>query len=133
MVQHTPGRPNDQKDDQWQKDLNPDPTAGTNAGQSTIEPGRYDCTAADIKELYNRMEGYSKDDLRQIPILKPGARLKQGAVYLNLSDPARNEYTAMADMSVDEGNYVVPKTEVGYELWNRLRGVEDPARLNEGQ
>jgi len=35
----------------------------------------------------------------------------------------------MAHDSVDEGDYLVPKSEVGYDLWNRLIGVENPDRL----
>lgn len=30
----------------------------------------------------------------------------------------------MANDSVAEGSYIMPKAEVGYELWNRLVGAE---------
>lgn len=62
--------------------------------------------------------------MRQIPILKPGTRLKQGATYINLNDPARQEFTGMGDMQADENNLFVPKDEVGYLIWNRLIGVD---------
>ena len=34
-------------------------------------------------------------------------------------------------MSVDETNFIVPKSEVSYQLWNRLIGVENPERTGE--
>jgi hypothetical protein len=117
-----PGRPNDQKNDQYQKDLNPDPKAGFNIGSEGEKPGRFERTAADIVDLRNQMEGYSSDDLNRIPVLKPGTRLEQGAKYINLKDPARQEFVGMASDAVDEGDYIVPKSEVEYELWNRLAG-----------
>ena len=131
MVSQKPGRPSDRQSDQWQEDLNPNPTAGQNDGMETTEEGRYDLTAYEIEELRNKLSDFSDDELQQIPVLKPGTRLKQGATYINLNDPKREEYTGVADMSVDETNFIVPKSEVGYQLWNRLIGVENPERTGE--
>jgi hypothetical protein len=115
-----PGRPHDQKDDQYQQDLNPNPKAGFNIGADGEKPGRFERTAADINTLAQQMAGYSDEDLNRIPVLKPGTRLEQGAKYINLKDPARKEFVGMASDSVDEGDYIVPKSQVGYDLWNRL-------------
>ncbi|BAU67204.1 hypothetical protein STA3757_46140 [Stanieria sp. NIES-3757] len=131
VLQQKPGSPNDQQPDQWQKDLNPDPMAGQNIGIEANEVDRYDQTAEDLKELHDRLNQFSKAELRQIPILKTGTRLKQGAVYIDLNDPSRQEITAMGDMSAEEDNLFVPKSEVGYMLWNRLIGVDNPERLDE--
>jgi hypothetical protein len=124
-----PGRPHDQQEDQYQRDLNPNPTAGYNIGIEGEKPGRFDRTAADLANLPAQMQDYSSADLQRIPVLKPGTRLEQGAKYINLKDPARQEFTGMANDSVDEGDYVVPKSQVGYDLWNRLIGVENPTRI----
>lgn len=115
-----PGRPHDQKDDQYQQDLNPDPKAGFNIGAAGEKPGRFERTAADIADLSQQMTDYSSEDLSRIPVLKPGTRLEQGAKYINLKDPARQEFVGMASDAVDEGDYIVPKAQVGYDLWNRL-------------
>ena len=131
MVSQKPGRPDDQQSDQWQEDLNPNPMAGQNDGLRTKQEGRYDLTAYEIEELRDKLSGFSEDELKRIPILKPGTRLQQGATYINLNDPKREEYTGVADMSVDETNFIVPKSEVGYQLWNRLIGVENPERTGE--
>ena len=131
MVSQKPGSPSDRASDQWQEDLNPNPMAGQNDGIETTQEGRYDLTAYEIEELRNKLSDFSDDELQRIPVLKPGTRLKQGATYINLNDPKREEYTGVADMSVDETNYIVPKSEVGYQLWNRLIGVENPERTGE--
>ncbi|MEB3357066.1 MAG: hypothetical protein VKK04_10085 [Synechococcales bacterium] len=128
-----PGRPHDQQNDQWQQDLNPNPGAGQNIGPSGEQPGRFHRTARDIKDLHDRLGSFSTDELEQIPVLEPGTRLEQGATYLNLNDPGRQEFTAMGDMVVEATNYLVPKSEVGYVLWNRLRGVDNPDRLAESR
>lgn len=117
-----PGRPSNEKNDQYQHDLNPDPTAGFNIGAAGEKPGRFERTAADISDLPAPMSDYSSDDLKRIPVLKPGTRLEQGAKYINLKDPARKEFAGMAADAVDEGDYIVPKSEVGYDLWNQLVG-----------
>lgn len=129
MVSQKPGRPHDEQPDQWEQDLNPNPMAGQNDGVQTNQEGRYDLTAEDIKELHERLEGFSNDELKKITVLKPGTRLQQGATYINLNDPLREEFTGMGDMSVEENNYIVPKSEVPYMLWNRLIGVENAERL----
>lgn len=43
----------------------------------------------------------------------------------------RKEFTAMGVMEVGPKNQYVPKTEVDYQLWNRLKGVQNPERIEE--
>lgn len=129
MASPKPGRQDEQQSDQWQKDLNPDPVAGQNHGVETNQEDRYSLTAYEIKELHSQLESFTSEELKQIPILKPGTRLQQGATYIDVNDPQRQEYTGMGNMSVEENNFIVPKSEIGYELWNRLIGVENPERI----
>ncbi len=35
----------------------------------------------------------------------------------------------MANNSVDDGDYIVPKSQVGYDLWNCLIEVENSTRV----
>ena len=70
--------------------------------------------------------------LRQIQQLNSKIQeLEQGAKYLDLNDPQRHEFTAMGGMETDSNNWCVPKTEVSYQLWNRLIGVQNPERLDQ--
>ena len=131
MVSQQSGHPSDQEPDQWQKDLNPNPMAGQNHGVETTQEDVYDLTAYDLEELHDRLSDFTNQELQQIPVLKPGTRLQQGATYINLNDPLPQEFTGMGDMSAEDSNYIVPKSNVDYQLWNRLLGVENTERTGE--
>jgi hypothetical protein len=101
---------------EWEHDLNPDRMAGQNIRQK--EQLR---TAAEIKDLTRRLRDFTDDELRQIPILAPGQRLQQGAVYLDLRrDSASQPITATGAMSAGDDHLYAAKAETPYELWNRL-------------
>ncbi|MGF1459752.1 MAG: hypothetical protein ACFBSG_12080 [Leptolyngbyaceae cyanobacterium] len=125
--QQIPGHPY-QNRDQYDQDLNPNPTAGFNVGQEGEKPGRFERTAADIEQLRSQLTGWSEADLQRIPVLKSGARLEQGATYVNLQDATRQAYTGMANDSVAADDYIVPKAEVAYDLWNRLVDTSETSR-----
>jgi hypothetical protein len=125
------GRPSDRKPDEWQQDLNPQPMAGQNYGLEGTHPEKDAPNAYEIKELHSQLEGFTSDELKQIPVLPSGSRLEQGATYIDLIDPERKQFTAMGNMEAGPDNMYVPKTEVDYQLWNRLTGVQNPERLGE--
>jgi hypothetical protein len=87
-------------------------------------------TAADIKELAGKLTEFTHDELAEIPIVPVGARLKQGAVYLDLRHPAPVPFSATGEMIAQESNYYTPKAEIPYECWNRLAELLGPGRLN---
>jgi hypothetical protein len=122
----------EQHPEEYRHDLNPHANAGQNLGIIGEHPEKSARTAYDIKELHNRMRDFADADLAQIRVLPVGTRLEQGASYIDLNDPARGEFTATGEMTAESGNYYVPKTEVHYQLWNRLLGVENPERTGAG-
>jgi hypothetical protein len=124
--------PGEQHPEEWRADLNPEGMAGVNHGQMGARSEQDAPTAADIDELHQRLEGFTSDELQQIPVLAAGTRLKQGATYIDLRDNQPEEFTATAEMSAGTDNWYVPKSEVGYQLWNRLIGVQQPERRGEG-
>ncbi len=130
MSQET-GRQTDQQSDEFQQDLNPNPMAGQNFGLEGTHPEKDAPNASEIKELHSLLKGYTNSDLKQIPVLPQGSRLEQGAKYIDLMDPEHKEFTAMGGMEAGPDNMYVPKTEVDYQLWNRLTGVQNPERLGE--
>jgi hypothetical protein len=81
-----------------------------------------------VKETHRLLSNFSDDQLKAIPILPAGSRLEQDATYINLADPERKEFTALASMEAGPGDLIVPKSEVDHQLRNLLRGVTDPAR-----
>jgi hypothetical protein len=118
----------EQHPEEYRHDLNPNAGAGQHWGLAGSTTGIELRAAYDIKDLHRRFHNLPDDELKQILILPEGARLEQGATYLDLNDPDRREFTATGDMIAGPQNYYVPKGRVDYEMWNRLRGVGDPIR-----
>ena len=94
------------------------------AGQHNAGHVTRDYSAYDVKELHEKMADFNNGELKRIPILAHGERLKQGAKYLDLSDPKREVITAQGSMVAEDPHLYVPKHETDYELWNRLTGVD---------
>lgn len=89
-------------------------------------------TAFDVKDIHRALgKAFRDDELKAIPIVPTGSRLTQGKTYIDLVSWPGVEFTANADLVAGQGNHFVPKDEVDYRLWNRLIGVDDPARLDE--
>jgi hypothetical protein len=116
---------------EWDRDLNPDRMEGQNIGRSSVGGDPRARTAADTKALTERLTEFTNDELTAIPIVPVGARLKQGATYLDLRDPAPVPFSASGEMVARETNYYTPKAEVPYEYWNRLIEVLSPGRLQD--
>ena len=119
----------DKHPEEWEDDLNPDRMAGQNIGPQSADRERGLQTAYDLRDVHRSLQQFEDDDLKRIPVVPTGARLQQGATYIDLNDPDREEFTAMGDMQADSGSCYVPKSEVPYPVWNRLIGVENPERL----
>ena len=107
----------------YMRDLGTDPLAGQNIGTPAAASAR---TAYDIKDLHRRLSHLLDDDLKQVVVQPEGARLKQGATYVDLNDLERGEFAAAGDMTAGPGNYYVAKDDVHYNLWNLLIGVREP-------
>jgi hypothetical protein len=120
-------RPEDKHPQPYQNDLNPEASAGLNYGLAGQHPEKdAPRTAFDVKDLHRQLRDWRDDDLKQIPVLPPGVRLKTAATYLNLRDQVPKEISAHGDETTGPQDFFVPKTEVPYELWNRLCN-EQPA------
>jgi hypothetical protein len=104
--------------DAFDADLHRDSRAGQHAGAATHETR----SAFDVKELQEKLPDVSKADLKAIPLIQAGERLQQGAVYCNLNDLSAGPFTAMGGQEVGPDDYYVAKSELDYELWNRLTG-----------
>jgi len=130
QIRGTPDRrvlPGDQHPERYRHDLNPDPVAGQNHGLH--RSGEIGPSAYDVKDVHRTWRDFSNADLKQIPVLPEGTRLQQGAVYLDLNDPARGEIKAHGNMEAGREHRYVAKDAVPYDLWNALIGVDTPERL----
>lgn len=117
-----------QEMDAFDRDLNPTDLAGRNEGLHGQHPEKGNPrTAYDAKEVHRQLQGFTDDELKQIPIMPDGFQLEQGATYVDLLGE-RREIRATAEMTTGEHQAWVAKTEVDYQLWNRLIGVDDAER-----
>ncbi|BCL83267.1 hypothetical protein ccbrp13_57320 [Ktedonobacteria bacterium brp13] len=119
---------------EFEEDLRPNNFAGANYSLRS-EPQDIGLRAANVnvKELHTRLADLTKDELRSIVIVPAGERLEQGAKYIDLQHLEQGEFVGMADMVAPEGHYYVPKHQTDYVLWNRLRQIDNPARLDESE
>lgn len=112
-----PNRPQQEQKqpDQYREDLNPNHMAGQNIGnREAYRP------ASEIKELVSNIDEFTMDELRDIPVLVRGARLEQGAKYVDLADRDRREITATGGLSARADQWLVPKSETPAPYWNRI-------------
>ena len=120
-----------QHPEKWRDDLNPEAQAGQNIGLEGPHPENDAWTAYEIKEIHEWLNDFEDSDLKQIPVLMEGARLEQGATYIDVRDPNRQPFVARGDIVSGPRNWFVPKDRVDYLLWNRLTGVMNPERLGQ--
>jgi hypothetical protein len=113
---------------EWQRDLNPDPLAGQNIGERATDHQPGACVASEDKEAMSLLPDFTMDELQEIPVLVKGARLEQGATYVDLRDPERRPFRATAQMVALHGGCHVPKAETPYPLWNRIIRAEPSER-----
>jgi hypothetical protein len=127
--QFTPG---DQHPEEWRRDLNPDPRAGQNVGHPSERIDQRARNAYEHKGMHRQITGFTDDELKRIPIVPEGERLQQGATYVDFQDPELREFTARGDQSAGPDNLYIPKSEVDYQLWNRLVGLDgNPERVGD--
>jgi hypothetical protein len=113
----------------FEADLNPNAMAGQNIGAGEYEAAKDAPTAFDVKQAHQRLSNLTDDNLRQIRLLPQGARLQQGATYVDLHSLEQGEFTATGDMQATSNNLFVAKKGVPYHLWNVLLGIDNEDRL----
>ena len=126
-------QPKDRTPDDFDQDLHPNTNAGINHQQLGANPEVDAPNADSLTHLHNILTDFTNDELRRIVVLQPGDRLEQGATYLDLRKPDREEFRATGEITVGPPNLnlIVPKSEIDYQLWNRLRGVDNPERTGQ--
>lgn len=86
-------------------------------------------TAAHIKEARLQLVDWTEDDLGLVRLLPIGAHLADGALYVDLRDPARREFVGIAEMQVPPDGLYVPKAAVEPRIWARILDVRTAERL----
>lgn len=100
--------------------------AGTMQGQNIGAKGdhahTWPRTAKDVKALHARFSDWLDSDLDEIPVLPEGTRLEQDGTYIDLAVDEPEEFVATGGMEAGPDNYYVAKSDVPYQIWNRLLG-----------
>jgi len=118
----------DREPDSFDADLHPNPNAGINDARLGANPKQDAPSAHDITALRNALPDFDDAELRRISVLRPGDTLEQGATYIDLRDMQRGEWTAERPADVGPDDLFVAKQVTDYQIWNRLRGIDDPRR-----
>ncbi len=106
-----------------EEDLNPSHMAGQNIGPAGEEADD-SVTAYEMKGMHRMLAGYTDDELKQIPVLTEGTRLRQGATYIDLAEQHPTEFKVNGGVTIGREQLIVPKDRVPYPLWNKLIGEE---------
>jgi hypothetical protein len=114
--------------DALQNDLSPNHLAGQNLGVASEAATPASRTAFNLRKQGWELAGLDDNELKQIPVLDTGARLQQGATYVDLAAEQPQEFTATGDIAAADGHAYAPKDRVPYEIWNRLLGEEKPGQ-----
>ncbi len=114
--------------DDFDRDLRPKEEQGENSGVGSEHSPNRLMRAYDDKSLVDSMQNFNSDELKAILIVPTGAKLEQGAHYVDLNDPDHMEILASGEnpvtphLEAQQGQKLVPKSQTDYELWDKLTG-----------
>ena len=82
-------------------------------------------TARDVRAEHRVLLAFSEKDLAAMPLLPEGTRLARGGWYMDLHNPAKADFPATGDETVEPGQHVLARKEVPAVLWEELRRACD--------
>jgi hypothetical protein len=88
--------------------------------EAVARPGVERRTAKDVRSEHRVLLSFSDTDLVHMPLASEGMRLARGGWYMDLHDPAKADFIATGDETVEPGQHVLARKEVLPELWDEL-------------
>jgi hypothetical protein len=82
-------------------------------------------TAKDVRAEHRVLLSFRDADLVPMPLVSEGTRLVRGGWYMDLHNPAKADFPATGDETVEPGQHVLARNEVSKELWDELRRACD--------
>ena len=82
-------------------------------------------TARDVRAEHRVLLSFSDADLAAMPLVTEGTRLVRGGWYMDLHNPAKADFPATGDETVEPGQHMLARREVSPELWDELRRACD--------
>jgi hypothetical protein len=98
--------------------LHVDDTTGHKSGTPTAE-SRLLIPGDQVKQVYELLPNWHKDELRKIAVVAPGTQLDVADTFIDLRDLGKGEFRATGDELV-AGELFVSKRETSYDVWDRL-------------
>jgi hypothetical protein len=78
-------------------------------------------TAKNVRAEHRVLLSFADADLSAMPLVKAGTRLSRGDWYLDLHNPAKADFLATGDETVEPGQHMLARREVSGELWDEVR------------
>jgi hypothetical protein len=85
--------------------------------------------ASEDKEIVNRLQSFTADELDQLSVIDSDTQLEQGGVYLDLNRLEDGPFKALGGHVTGQQDRIIAKRETPYDLWNRLVGDRDEAEI----
>jgi hypothetical protein len=82
-------------------------------------------TAKDVRADHRVLLSFSDRDLKAMPLVPEGTRLLRGDWYMDLHNPAKADFPATGDETVEPGQHMLARREISAELWDELRRACD--------
>ena len=82
-------------------------------------------TAKDVRAEHRVLLSFSDADHSAMPLVTEGMRLARGGWYLDLHNPAKADFPASGDETVEPGQHMLARKEVPGELWEEIRRACD--------
>lgn len=77
-------------------------------------------TAKDVRAEHRVLLSFSVTDLAAMPLVPEGTRLVRSGWYMDLHNPAKADFPATGDETVEPGQHMLSRNEVSRELWDEL-------------
>jgi len=94
-------------------------------GETAPETGQERRTARDVRSEHRVLLSFSDADLAAMPLVPEGTRLARGGWYMDLHNPAKADFPATGDETVEPGQHMLARKEVPGLLWDELRRACD--------
>src|SRR5258708_7956228 len=94
------------------------------AASKQVQPGAGRAVGSeDAQRLRHRfawLQRFTDLEIQEISFCEPGAAIRAGETYFDISHPEEGSFTADRDMTVDEGRCLVAKSAVSPRVWSKV-------------
>ena len=82
-------------------------------------------TAKEVRTEHRVLLSFADSDLAKMPLVPEATRLARGGWYMDLHNPAKADFPATGDETVEPGQHMLARKEISADLWEELRRACD--------